>query len=262
MKVSAIVSLLAALLFPATLCARPLYLFGQIGKSSVIASLDRDGDALNGWYVYSDVGKQLLLAGRIDAAGAFQLDETASGKKTGHIEGKTEGGRWTGEWRAPAGGAPLAFVLTESRDKLADATSRLRCTTKRKDSAGWTYEHALTLELAKGVVKGLDASLTESSTADDQQGCFYGLKDFTQIPTDGGILLKAKDEDEPMTPDSQRCTIRILGDADHLLVRFGASGEKNDDCRFSGTTAFCSPRSWMADMIVNRRSNSCKSVGD
>lgn len=260
-KSAAIFALFAALLFPATLYARPVYLFGTIGKSTVIASLDRNDEALTGWYVYSDVGKQLLLGGRIDAAGGFQLDETAGGKKTGHFEGKMEGGRWTGAWRNPTGGAPLAFALTESRDKLADVNSRFRCATKRKDS-GWTYEHSLTLELAKGAVKGFDASLTESSAADGQQGCFYALRDFAEVPTDAGILLKAKDEDEPMTPDSQRCTIRIVGDADHLFVHFGDSGETNDDCRFSGTTAFCSPRSWMADMIVNRRTNSCRSIGD
>ena len=266
MKLSAVVFFLVAFLLPATLGARPLYLFGQIGKSSVIASLDRDGDpvkgwAVKGWYVYSDVGRQLLLEGRVDSAGGFQLDETAGGKKTGHFEGRTEGGRWTGAWRNPAGGAPLAFVLTESRDKLADTNGRFRCATKRKDS-GWTYEHSLTLGLAKGAVKALDASLTESSTADDQQGCSYALRDFTQVPSDVGILLKAKDEDQPMTPDSQRCTIHIVGDADHLFIQFGASGATNDDCRFSGTTAFCSPRSWMADMIVNRRANNCKSIGD
>lgn len=262
MKLPALVSLLAALLFPPSLCARPVILFGQIGKAAVMASLERDGEALTGWYIYSDIGKQLLLAGRIDAAGGFHLDETAGGKKTGAFEGKTEGARWAGVWRGRAGGAPLTFVLTESHDKLAEASGRFRCATKRRDKGGWTYEHSLTFELTKGSVTALDASLTESSSSDDQQGCFYALRDFAQIPSDVGVLLKAKDEDEPMTPESQRCTIRIVGDAGHLFVKFGASAAKNDDCRYSGTTAFCSPRSWMADMIVDRRTHSCKTIGD
>jgi hypothetical protein len=262
MKLSAIVALFAALLFPATLCAQPVYLFGQIGRSAVMASLDRNGDALTGWYVYMDVGKQLLLTGRIDAAGGFGLDATAGGRKTGRFEGKTVGGRWTGAWRGSAGGAPLAFTLAETRDTLAEASGRYRCATKRKDKSGWTYEHSLAVEIAHGAVQALDASLAESSATDGQQGCFYALGDFTQVPAEAGILLRAKDEDHPLTADSQRCTIRIVGDADHLFVRFGDSGEKNDDCRFSGTTAFCSPRSWMADMIVDRRTNRCKSVGD
>jgi hypothetical protein len=74
--------------------------------------------------------------------------------------------------------------------------------------------------------------------------------------------LKAKDEDQPPTADSQRCTIRIVGDADALYVQFGDWTEQNNDCRFSGDRAFCSPRSWPADMIVNRRTKSCRTVGE
>ncbi len=262
MKLPAVLVVVAALLFPATLSAHPLYLFGQIGKSNVMATLDRDGDALSGWYAYLDIGKELRLSGRIDATGGFQLDETVESKKTGRLQGKIDGGHWTGEWRKPDGGSPLPFTLNESRDTLAAVSGAFRCSSTRRDRDGWTYEYSLQLDLAKGAVKALDAGLSESSKQDGRQGCFYALGDFAKVPTDVGVLLKAKDEDDPLTEDSQRCTIRIVGDADHLFVQFGDLTQKNDDCRFSGTTAFCSPRSWMADVIVDRKTKRCRTVGE
>lgn len=261
MRLARVLTLVAALLFPAALAAQPLYLFGKIGKSEVMAALDRKGDALTGWYLYFGVDKTLQLAGRIDSGGGFELDETVDGRKTGALAGRMDGGRWSGEWRNPAGGAPLAFALTESRDALADADDSVRCDAKRRDKNGWTYEHSLTLALAKGSVRTLDAASTASSATDGRQGCFYALGDFRRAPSAVGVLLRAKDEDDPLTEDSQRCTIRIVGDADHLLVQFGDPSEPNDDCRFSGTTAFCSPRSWMSDFVVDRRTKSCKAVG-
>jgi len=258
----AILAFLASLLFPAAVSAHTVYLFGQIGKSAVLAAIDRDENELSGWYLYLDVGKQLQLAGKIGATGDFQLDETVDGHKTGRFEGKAEGGRWSGEWRAPGGGAPLVFTLNESRDTLADFSGRFHCAKSKKDKGGWTYDLSLTLEMTKGAVKALEAGRSESSTQDDSQGCFYSLENFTRVPADVGVLLKAKDEDDPPTDDSQHCTIRILGDADHLFLRFGDAEEKNNDCRFSGDRAFCSPNSWMADVIVDRRTKSCKSVGD
>lgn len=261
MKLPAVLAFVVASLFPATLSAHPLYLFGQIGKSAVLAMVNRDGNALTGWYLYLDIGKQLRLSGQIDATGDFQLDETVDSKKTGRLQGKMEGGHWTGEWRRPDGGSPLGFALNESRDTLAAVSGQFRCSTKKLDKGGWTYAHSLKLDLERGAVKALEAGLSESSKQDGEQGCFYSLGDFSQVPADVGALLKAKDEDQPLTEESQRCTIRIVGDADTLFLQFGDMTEKNNDCRYSGATAFCSPRSWMADIIVNRKTKSCKSVG-
>jgi hypothetical protein len=262
MRLARILTLVAALLFPAALAAQPVYLFGRIGKSEVMAALDRRGDALTGWYLYFGVDKTLRLAGRIDPGGGFQLDETVDGRKTGALAGTMDGGRWSGEWRNPAGGAPLAVTLAESRDTLAGSSDSVRCAAKRRDKDGWTYEHSLTLALANGSVRTLDAASTATSAEDGRQGCFYALGDFRRVPSHVGVLLSATDEDDPLTADSQRCTIRIVGDADHLFVQFGDPSEPNDDCRFSGSTAFCSPRSWMADFVVDRRTKSCKPVGD
>lgn len=262
MKLAAAFVFAATLLFPVSLSAHSLYLFGWIGKSPVMAALNRNGEALTGWYLYLDVGKELQLSGKIDANGGFQLDETVDGRKTGHLKGATEGQSWTGQWQKPDGGSPLAFAMSESRDNLAAVSGQFRCATKERGGYGWTYAHRLKLDLSRGVVKALDDRRTESSAQDGEQGCLYGLDDFGQAPADVGVLLKAKDEDEPKTEDSQSCTIRIVGNEDYLFLQFGDPTVKNDDCRYSGDTAFCSPRSWPADLIVNRRTNGCKSVGD
>ncbi len=257
-KLPTMVAFLIALLLPAALQARPVYLFGEIGKSAVLAVVDRTGDRLSGWYLYVAVGKQLQLAGQIDADGGFRLDESVDARKTGAFEGKFAEGRWSGEWRAGAG-APLAFSLTETRDPLADANGTFRCATKQRKE-GWSFGQSLTLELAKGSVTTLEASTTASAAQEGENGCFYSLKDFTPVPSDVGLLLTAKDEDQPITPDSQRCTIRVVGDANHLVVQFGDTADAHNDCRFSGSTAFCSPRSWPADFIVDRRTKSCKPI--
>ncbi|HEY1941512.1 MAG TPA: hypothetical protein VGH40_05250 [Roseiarcus sp.] len=259
MKLAAILAFLVALIVPATLQARPVYLFGEIGKSSVLAAVDQEGDRLSGWYLYPAVGKELQLSGQIDASGSFRLDESVDAHKTGVFEGKSAGGRWNGEWRNAAGGAPLAFSMTENREALADASGLFRCVVKQQKQ-GWTFRQSLTLELAKGALKALKASAAESSAQDGEQGCFYSLEDFTPVPSDVGLVLKAKDEDQPLDADSQRCTIQVVGDADHLLVQFGDPWETHNDCRFSGTTAFCSPRSWMTDFVVDRRTKSCKPI--
>jgi hypothetical protein len=57
MKTAAILAFVAATLVPSTPWAHSIYLFGRIGKSPVMAALDRKGDALTGRYLYLDVGK-------------------------------------------------------------------------------------------------------------------------------------------------------------------------------------------------------------
>ena len=229
-----------------------------------MAILNRQDNTLTGWYLYLAIGRELRLDGRIDPTGDFQLDETVDSGKTGRFQGRANGGRWTGEWLKTGGGRALAFTLTETRDTLAALSGQFRCSTKKQDKVfGWTYAYSLNLSLARGAVRAFDARLDEASTYGESQGCGYALRDFSQVPSsDVGILLKAKDEDQPETDDLQRCTIRIVGDADYLFLQIGDFTEKNNNCRFSGATAFCSSRSWMSDMIVNRKTQSCKSVGD
>ena len=114
MKLAAIAVLLAAMVLPATLHARPVYLFGEIGKSSVLAVVDREGNALSGWYLYSAVGKELQLSGQSDASGAFHLDESVDAHKTGVFEGKFDGGAL--ERRMAKRGGRRAARLLADRD--------------------------------------------------------------------------------------------------------------------------------------------------
>jgi len=256
------VALIAAL-FTLSAEARPLYLFGNIGPASVVALLENDDGVLRGYYFYRIVGKELELEGKIDASGAFMLDEKSGGAKTGRFVGAMKDGVWSGEWRKPDGGSPLAFSFAEPRSGGAALDGSYRCSSIYRDAQyGWTYKTSLTLKVAKGAVKGFDAGLDEQSAQDGSQGCFYNLKDFHQAETDIGLLLTAKDVDDPVTEDSQRCSIRVVGDDKTLFVEFGDLTAKNDDCRFSGTTAFCSPRSSMGNIVVDRAKGACKALSD
>jgi hypothetical protein len=254
-------AIFAASFAPSSLLAHPLYLFGHVGAAPVIMTVERDGDALTGWYFYSDVGKELRLKGSIDASGAFTLEESVDAKTTGEFRGQLAGSRWSGQWRKPDGGTPLAFTANETTETFASSADKIQCSSTHKDKEfGWTYSYALKLGLLRGKVTRFSASTSESSATDGDQGCFYELENFKPAASDAGLLLRARDEDDPLSADSQRCSIRIVGDADYLLVEVGDATQSNDDCRYSGDRAFCSPRSFPADMIVNRKAGTCRPV--
>lgn len=262
MKVFGVFLALAALVWPAVACwASTLYVFGEVGKAPVLAMLDREGDAVSGWYFYLAIGKEIQLNGKVDASGSFQLAESLDSRQTGRFEGVVIGGRWTGVWRKAAGAAAFPFTFNETRDALAGQSGQYRCATKRRDKAyGWTYEHSLSLVLRHGAVQAFDASLTAASAQGETQSCYYGLDNFTQRPFEAGVLLTSKSEGETDTADSQHCTIRVVDAGDYLLVKFGDPAQKNDDCRATASRAFCSPRALMADMIVNRKTQACMTV--
>jgi hypothetical protein len=103
--------------------------------------------------------------------------------------------------------------------------------------------------------------LGETSKEGDDQSCSVGLGDLKQVPSDAGILLRGKSTEALEATNTQRCTIRIVGEGDALYVEVGdADGGGNDDCKGSGDAMFCSPRSFWTDMIVDRRTQTCKSV--
>jgi hypothetical protein len=207
-------------------------------------------------------GGDLKLDGHLAANGDLSLVESVDGKTTGAFEGRNVDGVWSGAWRKAGGGAPVAFTLTQTSDTLASVSGEFACASQKQDKTyGWTYHHALKLALALGKVKALDASASATSRQGDDQGCYYSLDLFRQAQTKVGALLKAKDDQSPDDPEAQHCTIRIVGDADHLFVEFGDITETNNDCRFTSDRAFCSPRSWMSDFIVDRKNRTCRPVG-
>src|SRR3982750_1529128 len=97
----------------------PAYLFGSIGPAKVSAIMTREADGtLSGWYLYLARGKQIRLSGRVEAKGAFHLEEFADDIKTGVLDGTIDAGAWTGSWRKPDGqGTPLALSLREASAK-------------------------------------------------------------------------------------------------------------------------------------------------
>ena len=93
---------------------------GYISGNPIQMSLTRDGDKLSGNYSYTRIGKELKLAGTIDAEGKFKLKETdAMGKTTGEFSGKwideetANGVSLEGEWRKPNAKNTLGFYATE-----------------------------------------------------------------------------------------------------------------------------------------------------
>lgn len=93
---------------------------GVIGDTlAVRARLRREGDALDGTYFYERVKKDIALRGRVDASGAFTLEEfDPAGKPTGVFRGRwgeadTGAAELTGEWSRPDGSRKMSFTLTE-----------------------------------------------------------------------------------------------------------------------------------------------------
>lgn len=93
---------------------------GYLSGTSIQMTLTREGGKLSGTYLYTRIGKDLKLAGTIDAAGNFKLKETdAAGKTTGEFSGKwieeenANGASLEGEWRKPNSRNTLNFALSE-----------------------------------------------------------------------------------------------------------------------------------------------------
>jgi Tfp pilus assembly protein PilX len=59
---------------------------------------------------------------------------------------------------------------------------------------------------------------------------------------------------------AQHCTVRIIASGDYLYVQMGDTTDTNNDCRSAADTMYCSPRSFWTDMVVERKTQICKSV--
>jgi hypothetical protein len=256
-------SVAVACLFASPLCAQTYFYSGAIGKAPVFASLSRSGDNLIGWYLYTKYGKQIELQGKIDTSGTFHLDESSfdTTKKSGSFAGFVKQMLWSGTWQSAAGGAPLAFVLKENHDTLANLNGDFRCSEKHVDRKhGYVYNRSTHVSVSKGIVTRADLAQESKGPEGDSQGCYIGLKDFRQVPSETGILLRAKsDNPNDKTDGTQHCTVRIIGSADFLYVSPGDLSQNGNDCKGAGEDImFCSPRASWGDYMIERKSAVCK----
>ncbi|HWK96377.1 MAG TPA: hypothetical protein VNR39_13235 [Pseudolabrys sp.] len=253
-------TIVAMLYLPQLASAHPLYLSGTIGSAPVLLMIERNDEALSGWYVYLRQGKQIRLEGKAAADGAFTLDEFSgpASQKTGAFDGRIDGGKWNGSWRKPEQQTSLPLRLTESADALSGLSGRFTCATKKVDRAfGYTYRHSLKLQVSRGAVNALDIVRGETGTHGEDQACIIALADVKQEKSDAGILLRTRGS---ATATGPRCTIRVIGAGDYLYVQMGDWTESGNDCRGDDAAMYCSPRSFWADMIVNRKTRACVSV--
>jgi len=245
--------MLMLLLFPSLAFAEPTYLSGSIGPAKVTAIMTREADGtLSGWYLYLDRGKQIRLEGKVEANGAFHLDESVDQTKTGLFDGTIDGTSWKGTWRKPDGsGAPLAIALHSGS---GDLDVKLDCATKAK-IGDYTYSHSLKLTVKQGKVTRF-ATQRDAQSADDGHACSTDLGDFEQVASPPGFMLQSKGEADQ--GDGGPCRVRIIGDGDQLYVRMGA--DEGSDCRGGGGTMFCAPNAFWTDMIIDRAKGRCRSV--
>jgi len=251
---------LLAFALPSLASAHPLYLSGTIGNAPVLLMIERSDEALSGWYLYLRQGKQIRLEGKVAADGAFTLDEFSgpASQKTGRFDGRIANGTWSGSWRKPDQPATLPLRLSESADTLGGLSGRFTCATKKVDREfGYTYRHTLNLQVSRGAVKTFDVKRGETGSHGEDQACIVALSDVKQEKSDAGILLRSNGSGAETGP---RCTIRVIGAGDYLYVQMGDWTESGNDCRGDDAAMYCSPRSFWADMIVNRKTRACVSV--
>lgn len=253
--------LLAAMLglIPAAALAHPLYLTGTVGEAPVIAMIERDGDALSGWYLYFNHAKLIQLSGRIDTQGHLRLEETVSSHVNATFEGAADRDQWTGVWRSEASKSSLPFRLHENRDLLASLDGKFSCSVKKVEKGIGPSYHEIDLRIAKGQVTRFTNNRGITPKGEGTQSCSMDMEALSQIKSDSGILLKSKKTDAA-SQDERRCTVRIVGDGRHLFVQMGDWTEQNNDCRRMDDEMYCSPRAFWADIIVDQTTGTCKTV--
>jgi hypothetical protein len=137
---------------------------GRLGdKYDVRVTLTRDAATLAGQYSYVHVADSLLkLTGTIDDHGAFSLDESDSGKKTGQFKGTLSEDatgllQIAGTWSKPDGAKPLAFTLPEEHFDVDGTVVRYQAAALKEsnEKARWAVDiHYPRLE---GSAKGIEA---------------------------------------------------------------------------------------------------------
>jgi hypothetical protein len=232
--------------------AQSMFFFGEIGGAPVFVSLERDGEKLSGWYVYVRQAKSIRLEGKIDGGG-LAMDEFSyeNGAKTGAFRGLASPAGWSGAWQSPDGRG-ARFSLRPQHGTLSDLSGRLRCKASKLDS-DYTFAQSLDLRARAGRISRFSYA-NEATSKHDEQSCSVDLGELEQIDSDSGVLLRARGDDPNDTsPDTMHCSVRVLGDSDHLVIRV-------EGCKGAGDTMFCSARGGWTDLVVNRKTQVCKAI--
>jgi hypothetical protein len=241
----------AGAIFAAAICLCPslasggdIYLYGTIGTAPVFADITNDKGNLDGFYYYMRYAKGISIDGKLDATGDFTLTDHGE-----TLQGTVHGTQWTGTWKAAGGKKALPVVLTESHDTLAGLSGNYKCDTKEPEPAyHYTFDRSLWLNANKGRITRFGMSQYAKGNGDDQ-GCSIALLDLKQVPSDNGILLRAK-EDRPS--DSAHCAVRLIGAGDYIIV-------SASDCQSAGDTMFCTARGGgFSSIFLNRKTGTCK----
>ena len=248
---------IAALLLAAAmpLRAATLYLSGTVGKAPVFVTVERSEGSIDGWYVYLRKGRQIRLEGHVDAGGALTLTEkdASTNAATGAFEGRIDGERWTGSWHKPGIGMSLPFALAENREPIAE-NARFHCAARNADrESKYTFRNSLDLELRSGEVAKFALESSATATDGDEQACHLGNEDLERAASSGGLLLETGTE-------RPRCTVRVMRAGAYLYVAVGDANEEGNDCRMLEDTAFCSPRAFWTDLVLDTKSGDCKPV--
>lgn len=157
-----------------------------------------------------------------------------------------------------AGFATASVPAPAASPSVDPALSRadIVCTARKTDRRfGYRYRYDVTLSVRDGRVRRFNLSQRATSKDSDDQGCAIGLDDLTQEPGEGGIVLRTGEGDA-----KPRCTIRITAEGRQIRVRIGDSAEEGNDCRGGDNVMYCSPRSFWADVVIDRKTSACRPV--
>lgn len=163
---------------------------GMINGTSFEMRLTRDGDKLSGTYFYTKIRRDLKLAGTIDAAGKFKLQEIdAAGKKTGEWEGtwkddpNSNGIALEGSWKKPSASDndSFSFYATEQVIEFTNGIRFIDKTVKEENKAKRS-----TIESVYPEISGVDAATAakfnqavKKIVADSNDEYRKSLADFT-----------------------------------------------------------------------------------
>lgn len=137
-------------------------------------------------------------------------------------------------------------------------TTDVVCTAHKSDRRfGYRYRYDVTLSVLRGSVRRFKLSQRATSKYGDDQGCDIGLDSLKQEADDDTILLRTTTANSLEKPG---CTIRIVADRKQIRIQIGDAAEQGNDCRGSDGEMYCSPRSFWADMIVDRKTAACRPV--